>query len=441
MRYDLAQFGATHNSYSGGRRGSLEGQLVAGIRCVELDFHDNGYREYRDYRVGHVSPECEVAVGGGNPSGFLLRDWLSVIAAWSADHAGHGPITLVLDCKDDLTDNDDEGDLEDLNQTLESVFPLRLFSPGELGSGEWPDVEALKDRVLCVLSGHGGTRLFYRWTRGSSPAISVNANGAVVLVYQAAAKDLRCWTGRIDPFGGRIQWQRRGTYRWNAAPLSHPAVAMNDEGWVVAVHEVRPTPDFPSAVVESVVGRQQVDGRIAWFGTKRYALGRQPTVRMLGDDVRSIHLSPDGGEVRLCLGKLDRQAKTVEWGPSVDSDLPQFQKSSSRLQSKEVSCVAEAGLIRATFDVGPSELVRFRQLAFVERQKGNDDSLFAEARFFAADAKNKTDIQAAGLAGKVTRAWNFEPGDQTQPPANMPATNDHTGLDYAAYLKLPQVTV
>ena len=61
-RYDLTRFRTTHNSYSGGARGSLPQQLDRGIRCLELDFHDNGYQEVGDYRVGHLKPGSEVSL-------------------------------------------------------------------------------------------------------------------------------------------------------------------------------------------------------------------------------------------------------------------------------------------------------------------------------------------------------------------------------------------
>ena len=105
-RYSQCEFAATHNSYSGKDRGSLSDQLAAGIRCVELDFHDNGYEDFRDYRVGHMGPGAEVAAGHGNPLSPLLKDWLGAVSQWSLAHKGHTPITVVLDSKDDLTDND-----------------------------------------------------------------------------------------------------------------------------------------------------------------------------------------------------------------------------------------------------------------------------------------------------------------------------------------------
>src|SRR5206468_1626689 len=117
---------------------------------------------------------------------------------WSAANQGHGPITIVFDLKDDLTDNDDGGDLEDLNRTLMTAFGQRLFTRDEYDqrAGEWPDVAALRDRLLCVLSGDGSSRAAYRWAFGSAPAIGANADGDVVLLYRSTIGDLNCWSGK-----------------------------------------------------------------------------------------------------------------------------------------------------------------------------------------------------------------------------------------------------
>ena len=205
-RYDLTRFETTHNSYAGGSRGSLPSQLDLGIRDLELDFHDNGFVQLEDYRVGHLKPGSEVALGDGNPETLLLRDWLGVINSWSTTHPGHAPITVTFDAKDDLTDNDAGGDIEDFNRALEAAFGAKLYTRDARDrDGVWPDTADLQDRVLCVLSGDGSTRAAYRWAYGSDPAIAVNTPGAVVLSYVSTAGDLNCWTGvasRDHPCGG-----------------------------------------------------------------------------------------------------------------------------------------------------------------------------------------------------------------------------------------------
>ena len=244
--YDVTRTRATHNSYSGGARGSLPQQLDLGVRCLELDFHDNCYGELKDYRVGHLTPGSEVACGNGNPDTFLLRDWLGTIRGWSDAHPGHTPITIVLDAKDDLTDNNKGGDLEDFNATLERVFGAKLYTRNEFdGAGAWPELAQLSDRILCVLSGNGSTRAAYRWAFGAAPAIAVNDGGTIAVAYQSTAGDLNCWTGTITA-PRDVTWRRKTTYALSNLGLSRPAIAISADGWLVAVHQFhRPGIDGP----------------------------------------------------------------------------------------------------------------------------------------------------------------------------------------------------
>jgi hypothetical protein len=421
-RYDNTLFPTTHNSYSGGARGTILEQLDMGIRAIEFDFHDDGYSHVEDYRVGHLLPRGELALGGGNPTTPLLRDWLQAVSAWVAANPTATPITLILDSKDNLTDNA-AGDLEDFNLLLESVFGARLFTREQKGAGPWPDVEVLQGRVLCVLSGHQGTRASYCWTRGTAPAIAANAKGDVVLVYQSEAKDLRCWTGRIEA-SGPVVWRRRATYAWDSFPLSRPAVAVNDEGWVVAAHQIEATPEFPAAVVGLIVGRIQDDGRITWGTAERLAKGRAPSVEVSGDEVRLFYEALDGGRQMSRRGTLTRKKRSVDWGkarasPKAATAPLERAKSGAR----ELLCSEAGGTISVVVDSGVPQPVRFRQVAFVEMQKGNDPLIEREALFFGEDAKLKDELAAAISRGLVVRAWGFEAGDETSPPANMPATD------------------
>jgi hypothetical protein len=438
-RYDEHEYAATHNSYSGGSRGTLPSQLTARVRQVELDLHDNGYVDHQGYRVGHIWPGNEVDHSAGNPAGLLLQDWLAVINAWSSANAGHGPITVVFDVKDDLLDNDDGGDLEDFNLTLEAGFPGKLFTRDDYGLGPWPKVSALKDKVVCVISGDRGTRASYRWTRGSEPTIAGNANGDVVLAYLSTAGDLRCWTGKVDVAPGGMRWTRRMTYKWGTG-LSQPAIALSDDGWVVAVHAIAATPTFPAGVVEGCVGHLQEDGRILWFTSKRYDFGSAPSLEIEGDQVRAICGALTGGGRVLCRGLLDRKKRAVQWGKSRSTPKPPFPRDQGTSLGRVVQCApGPAAVIQASVEQGAMQPVRYRQVAFVEEQKGDDAGLLVDPLFFAADAGDQALIVAARGAGKVVRAWGFSPGQETTPPANMPATDDPYAGGYAPHVTGPKV--
>ncbi len=55
-RYDETTFRATHNSDSGGLRGSIVDQLACGVRLIEFDAHARGYAALGDFRLGHLKP-------------------------------------------------------------------------------------------------------------------------------------------------------------------------------------------------------------------------------------------------------------------------------------------------------------------------------------------------------------------------------------------------
>ena len=445
-RYDLTRFETTHNSYSGGSRGSLPSQLDLGIRDLELDFHDNGYEQLADYRVGHLKPGSEVALGDGNPETLLLRDWLGVINSWSTTHPGHGPITVTFDAKDDLTDNDDGGDLEDFNRSLEAAFGTKLYTRDNRDrDGAWRDTAELQDRFLCVLSGDGSTRAAYRWAYGSDPAIAVNTPGAVVLSYRSTAGDLNCWTGVASREEQRIDWRRKITYGFSNLSLRQPAIVMDDEGWLVAAHAFGPPPGFQGPLLESRVGRLQDDGRIAWYGSDVFGQGSAPSLSIVGNEVLEIHTMWDGQRRQRVKGVLDRRKRRVEWqSPRVTPARP-FVREIATWEGRELRCEVDAeGVIVSGFTERLTP-VRFRQVVFVEEQQGDDLRVIKDALFFAANAKERVAIAAARDRGLVVRAWGYEESDQTRPPGappeNMPATDTPRAAWYRGYMTGPEVAV
>ena len=444
-RYDLTRFETTHNSYAGGSRGSLPSQLDLGIRDLELDFHDNGFVQLEDYRVGHLKPGSEVALGDGNPETLLLRDWLRVINSWSTTHPGHAPITVTFDAKDDLTDNDAGGDIEDFNRALEAAFGAKLYTRDARDrDGVWPDTADLQDRVLCVLSGDGSTRAAYRWAYGSDPAIAVNTPGAVVLSYVSTAGDLNCWTGVASRDEQRTLWRRKITYRVGLN-LRQPAIAMDDEGWLVAVHSFGPPPGSEGLLLESRVGRLQDDGRIAWYRSEVFAQGSAPSLSLEGSEVIEIHTMGDGQRRQRVKGVLDRRKRKVEWqSPRVSPARP-FVRDVATWDGSDVGCGVDADGVILSGINGRLTPVRFRQVVFVEEQQRDEQRLIKDALFFAADAKERAAIASARDRGLVVRAWGYEEGDQTSPPGappeNMPATDTPRAAWYRGYMSGPEVAV
>ncbi|EWM11261.1 hypothetical protein [Kutzneria sp. 744] len=227
-------FLATHNSYSGnvdGAKNSIPYQLDHGVRFIELDVHDNDYAANHDYSIGHGGPGDRVD-HAGNPASNLLHDWLAVIAGWSAAHPTHAPLVVMLDLKDDLTDNYSfaAGNLTAVNQELQSAFGSSILHPADyVGT---PSVDSLRGRVLPLLSGDAGTRTEYKRDVGYHPAVAINSHGQIVEVHDSGAGALWYWTGTVAA-DGTVTWLRHGKYDSGTTP----AVALNDAGQLVEVHQ------------------------------------------------------------------------------------------------------------------------------------------------------------------------------------------------------------
>jgi hypothetical protein len=425
--YDATCFRGTHNSYSGGARGSIVDQLHAGVRLLELDVHAQGFAALRDFRVGHLKPGAEVALGDGNPATIMLSDWLTVIARWSNENV-HAPITLVLDLKDDLISTDCGGP-EDLNECLEKAFGDLLYTRDERDrDGEWPDIADLHNRVLCVLSGNGNTRASYRWTCGAEPALSVNARGDVVLVYRSTAGDLNGYLGAIGP-DGVVEWQHKSTYCFSRMPLSRPAVSVNDDGWVLAAHEFQPPEGFVGSRLESVLGRIMQARRVTWFDSEVFAQGGAPWLELKGSEVRAV-VAGTGG-FRSITGSLDTGKLDVDWGKDASAPAAPPPADRAAWQGAAYRCAADAtGAVVFGPEGGELLPVRFRQVAFVEEQLGDLQGSVRDALFFAADAKNTRALQAARQRGQVVRAWGFEECDAPG-CSQIDATDDPRATWYA----------
>lgn len=421
-----AIFRATHNSYSGnvdGARNSIAYQLDHGIRFIELDIHDNGYATSRDYSIGHDSPGNQVD-HAGNPASNLLRDWLNVINTWSAQHPTAAPIVVALDIKDDLTDNTSyaAGNLAALNQELTSVFGARLLRAEDYPA-DAPTVDALRGRVLPLISGDGTTRTLYKRDIGYHPAVAVNGRGQVVEVHDSGAGALWYWTGTYGA-DGRVTWLRHGKYDTGVTP----AVALNDNGDLVEVHQSQ-----NATTLWYRVGRLGADGEITWSASRQYDNGVLPTVRFTdaaGTRLREIHRSQSSSQNWDWDGVLDAGAMTVSWSGNGKTSDARYDKTTSTSGTSRVHVwngadgPTPAQTLRLDTGRYTGDRIRYQQVAFDEFQRGDSAELQQGALFYAAPATESAFITAARQAGRLVRGWDFDSaGDATDPPASYPATN------------------
>ncbi|GAA3167221.1 hypothetical protein [Nonomuraea roseoviolacea] len=420
-----AVFRATHNSYSGdiaGARKSLTYQLDHGVRFVELDVHDNGYASARDYAVGHDSPGDQVD-HAGNPASNLLRDWLGVIDTWSAQHPAAAPVVVMLDLKDDLTDNPSyaAGNLSALNRELTSAFGPRLLRAEDYPASP-PTVDALRGRVLPLLSGDGKSRAEYKRDLGHNPAIAINAKGQVVEVHDSGAGVLWYWTGTYAD--GRVTWLRHGRYDTGQTP----AVALNDNGDLVEVHQSQ-----SATTLWYHVGHLDADGEITWSSSRQYDNGVLPTVAFTdpaGTRLREIHRSQNNSQNWTWNGVLDTGAATVSWTGNAKTSDPRFDKTTSVRGTSRVHVwtgadgPTPAQTLRVDTDRFAGDRVRYPQTAFVEYQKGDSAELQQGALFYGAPATESAFIVSARQAGRLVRGWDFDSASRaTTPPASYAATN------------------
>jgi hypothetical protein len=438
-RYADSFFASTHNSYSGGARGTLMAQFELGVRFVELDIHDDDFTS-QGYRVGHDSPGHQVAGDSDR-----LVDWLEQVSAWSAMHPEHAPITLLLDLKDSLADRPsfDAGNLGRLIHTLEEVFGDRLARAERIG-GLTPIAE-LRGRIVTVLSGHQGTRLAHRRSTGRSPAVAVNGRGQVVEVHDAGDGTLWYWTGELLD-DGEVRWARQGRYDGG----DQPAVALNDDGVLVEVHH---DPDPGDDKLWYRVGQLGDDLEITWTQEAGRSFpdsdtGERPSVRFLdraGLDLVEIHEGPSGGLRWTWSGSVNLEDGTVSWSRSDDGQTEEPRFDTDRDGGVEVSAGAVgsygADSVRYRVSGGTWRAIRYPQILFTEVQPDGDAALAADEElwFFAAKAASKDGRSWAAerrSEGRLVRLWGFNSaGYDTAPPVNLPATDFPSATWYAEHCR------
>jgi len=395
-------FRATHNSYSGGVRSDILTQLNNGVRGLEFDIHDNDYLLLGDYQIGHHTPGGEVDHSGFNPLSNHLSDWLNQVADWSMLNPQHAPLTLVLDIKDNLTDNYDfqSGNLAALNSTLLSAFGDGLH----IADGEaLPDISLLRERIVCVLSGDGQTRELYKRDRGENPSVALNAQGQVLAVHDSGTGFLWYWSGQMNQ-DGTVKWLRHGRYGTG----EDPAVALNNSGRFVTVHKSE-----NHDTLWAHVGRLDAGGEPVFSTSLEYDSGVSPTVRFIdkdSDELVERHLSASTGYVWSWSVSLAPTDLVASWTGNNQSQSPLFNSAQDGDLFVYTSGHAWAGsdtLLYQTATQGPTR-IRYPQLCYVEVQPGDSAELsHHETYFFAASAGDSNAIDSWNGFGMI-RGWGFD---------------------------------
>ncbi|MCP2323252.1 hypothetical protein HDA40_001759 [Hamadaea flava] len=322
-RFGEAVFASTHDSFSGdigGDRGDLRSQLNAHVRQLEFDVH----LAHGRFEVGDESPGDKVYHGGGNPRTNQLTDWLLVVKQWSDQNRTAAPITLVLATHSNL--NNEQGSSAVLVNNLISVFGRsRLALPGIDRR-----VYDYRGKIIPVLSGQVESRLAYLRDRGVNPAVAINDSGQVVEVHDSGHGTLWYWTGQVQS-DWTVTWLTHGRYDTG----SNPVVALTDSGILVEVHQ------SPSAAALWYrLGHVEPGGQLTWqVPSTSLMKGSHPSLKWTGARILSeIHQDPSDPNTR-----IERVAQVslgkILWGGSQTTSWPRHRNDQAENRQGQVITV------------------------------------------------------------------------------------------------------
>ena len=437
--YDQVCFRASHNSYSGEERGSIVAQLEAGVRQIEFDFHDNDY-ESEGFRMGHSSPGGEVFHEDGNPHSNRLEDWLVVVAEWSASNPAHAPIHMLLNIKDDMTDNRStaEGSLAALNSLVLEVFGDRLFWSRDLGEA-WPSVNSLRGKIIVGLTGRETTssRVAYLRDRGANPAVAMNDHGQIIEVHKSETQDmLWFWTGQMQP-DGRVIWWHHGRY----GSGRDPAIALNNHGYFVEVHRSHSDDDL-----WTWTGRITETGDLEFLENTEFSEGREPSVSFTdleGFAFREVHSgSGDAGARMAWDGVVSATDGGIAWGAhgATTDALFDVDRATSSAGSVAVESVTygSSGANTLVYETDDHERdhIRYAQIAFIDSNDGDPDLVEDMTPFRSFRTGSHDGARSWRESGGISRVWRFSESDAaalSDAPPHFAATDEPLSAWYAEW--------
>ena len=159
-----------------------------------------------------------------------------------------------------------------------------------LGNGQ--TVNALRNRFVLVLSGHEESRQLYKRDRGYHPAVAINDSGQVMEVHDSGSGSLWYWTGQMRN-DGSVEWKRHGRYDSG----QKPAIALNNDGWFVEVHqsESATTLWYRSGYLDS-------DYNPVFQNSEQYDEGIEPTIRFTSKNSSTVIGDPSKSKYGTTLG-------------------------------------------------------------------------------------------------------------------------------------------
>ncbi|MEE2751495.1 MAG: hypothetical protein VX519_08685, partial [Myxococcota bacterium] len=356
-------------------------------------------------------------------------DWLEHIGSWSANHPTHAPITLFLDIKDDLTDNrhTSEGSLAALNLLLDNTLGGRLFTPEDLGA-QWPTIDAMRGKILAVLSGAGevNSRLAYIRDQGSAPAVAMNDSGQIIEVHKSESTDtLWYWTGQQQA-DGTVLWQHHGRFDNGR----EPAIALNNAGWFVEVHTSENQEDlwFWTGYVDT-------SGDLVFVGHEKFDSGRYPSIRFSDRDDNSlleIHQSDSNANQNWDWELvLNTSTGELTWGDHGTTNSARHDTDSTTSGAGSISVhtgedSAGADILTYETSAGVPRRIRYLQRAFVDTFPGESEILEEASSFRGYEHGDSSRASTWRGRGGLARIFEFQASDidPSEMPPQFPSTDE-----------------
>ncbi len=426
---------ATHNSYEGGQRGTVLDQLSQGVRAIEYDVHDNDF-ESEGYRLGHFQYGDAVDYGEGNPGSDRLEEWLDVVNEWSDSHR-HAPILLVIDLKDNLTDNRSyrAGNLAHLNEIIRGHLD-RLWSP-HMGLD---DVSSARDFTLCILSGDASTRRAYLHDQGRSPSLSIKTDGQALEVHDSGNGYLWYWSGVVSM--NNMIWKRHGRYDSGRRPVT----LLNASGDVIEVHQSEARDRLWAST-----GSLSSEGELTLESARDFSNGARPTLRWRDPlaGLFSLRYERDG-RIYERDGTATFPRGNLSWGAerAVSGAESLFDRDKQLYQGKQYT-VSDRGsnhgypsrtlwlsVSEPESNISVSESpIRYQQLCFVEwqRQEYLDDLLGAQV-FGALPGDDYYLLPDNIREDKLIRGWQYSGRDSLSPVPQVPSTDTPYSASYQQFI-------
>lgn len=215
--------------------------------------------------------------------------------------------------------------------SLPSRAQLKFSKPIVYDKGVEPSIATLPSGLFVeVHRAFGNLRIWYHIGRlngtsvtswgesqptpanGNQPHVAMNSSGLLIVIHSGnSGRDLYYQVGQIDPNAGvqqSITWLTDFEH-WDAGV--NASIAMNDDGWIVGVHE-----GSTSSNLYYRVGRFKNvaahDYRIDWVKSGRYGSGNSPAVALINYGQRMVMMNGTSKGAEMA-----NQATWIEAGGSV----------------------------------------------------------------------------------------------------------------------------